>query len=729
MNDKYQMEIDEFAERFGKHRSDRIILYGIGRYTATLLEGLKGFRIVGLMDKDPANVGKEIFGLPVVDRDTAESCADMIVINTAETYWDVIYDRIRDIRIPVYYKNGEAAHKAEAVRRENPFRDLSYDALCAQIEAAEVVSFDFFDTLFQRCVCNPTDVFSLLGKKLEERQEAEWKMERQGTGRKSEQQEAAGTMASAGSTCLSGYMELRSKAKKEIRKNYSLDELYQQMEHMTGAPRAVIEHAKSREMELEKRILVPREPMLSGLKRALRSGKEVYIVSDMYLPESFYREVMGQYDISIPAGHILLSNVLDSSKSDGTMWRYYAENIVKGRKALHIGDDHKADMEEAAKYGLETYLAPNAWSLLSVSSLRDMASHIRNNYDTVIMGCILKELLQNPYIFAHTEGKVEIRDNDEMGYCVFGPVILTFLLWLLEKSREDGVEKLVFMARDGYFLTEDFEYLCRRMGERRECCYLGISRQLAMTASIESWQDLMEYVSMPYTGSVTELFEDRLGIRDVREMADKPLEDYVREYLPEIEAYIAGIRKNYLSYVGKMGLDDGCAVVDLGYYGNNQRYLNRLIKGQMPGYYFNANLSEKNGNAGSQRMQACFQNKDDSTGEKSRILKKQIYLESFLTAPYGMVKAVDADGNFVCGEEKKNQQYFQAKIEMNRGVKQFIEDYIELFGGFGLKPDTEFVDRYYGCCFGGGMEFADEVKRSFYNDNAMMNRVESAVFY
>ena len=44
MNDKYQIEIDEFSDRFAKYKDARIVLYGIGRYTATLLEGLKGFR-------------------------------------------------------------------------------------------------------------------------------------------------------------------------------------------------------------------------------------------------------------------------------------------------------------------------------------------------------------------------------------------------------------------------------------------------------------------------------------------------------------------------------------------------------------------------------------------------------------------------------------------------------------------------------------------------------------
>ena len=101
MNEKYQIEIDEFKERFENYKGARIVLYGIGRYTATLLDGLKDteFRFVGLMDKDPDNLGKVILGVPVIDRHTAEQSADMVVINTSETYWSVIYNRIKDIKL------------------------------------------------------------------------------------------------------------------------------------------------------------------------------------------------------------------------------------------------------------------------------------------------------------------------------------------------------------------------------------------------------------------------------------------------------------------------------------------------------------------------------------------------------------------------------------------------------------------------------------------------------
>ncbi len=698
MSDKYQIEIDEFVRNFAKYKNLNIVIYGIGRYTATLLEGVKGFRFVGLMDKDPKNTGKKIFGLPVVNQATAEDIADMIVINTSETYWNVIYDRIQGARIPVFYKNGEKAKKKIDIKFENPFKGLSCKELYLQIDVSEVISFDFFDTLFMRSVCNPQDIFLILEKELEK-------------------------------NVITNFLETRNKAKKRIRRNYSIDELYSQIQKVSGISAGLAEHIKSKELELEKKQLVPRWEIIYGLRRALESGKIVYIISDMYLPELFYRGILEQYHISLPAGHILLSNRLDKNKADGTMWKYYSENIVKGRRALHIGDNQKADIKEPVKCNLGTYLVPSAWDLLSVSSMQKATLHICGDYESAIIGCVLKELFCNPYTLENSNGMIKIDNNYKMGYCVFGPVILSFLFWLLQQSKKDSVRKLIFMSRDGYFLKEDFEYLCELRGEKIENCYLGISRQLAMTAAIESYEDLMEYASMPYTGNIVELFEDRFEIKGVREIIGKQLEGYIEDYLPDIKKYIAYIRKNYLHYIENIELDNDCAIVDLGYYGNNQKYLNKLLKRKISGYYFNANLSKQNKNIKYQKMMTCFQRREDYTGENSQVLKHMIYLESFLTAPYGMVKAVDRNGTFICGLQKSNQEHFKDKVEINRGVKRFIQEYINLFGEFKIPQNLEFIDWYYGYCFNGAFEFAEKVKKSFYNDNAMMNRIESMLFY
>lgn len=149
MSNKYQSEINDFIKKFQGFQDKRIVLYGIGRYTATLVENLHGFHIVGLMDKDLANVGKDMFGLPVLDVEEVEKRADLVIINTAESYWKVIYQRIQSLSIPVYYRNGERAQLEMENIIEIPYWESSLEDLRNQIGEADIISFDFLIHYFQ----------------------------------------------------------------------------------------------------------------------------------------------------------------------------------------------------------------------------------------------------------------------------------------------------------------------------------------------------------------------------------------------------------------------------------------------------------------------------------------------------------------------------------------------------------------------------------------------------
>ena len=82
-------------------------------------------------------------------------------------------------------------------------------------------------------------------------------------------------------------------------------------------------------------------------------------------------------------------------------------------------------------------------------------------------------------------------------------------------------------------------------------------------------------------------------------------------------------------------------------------------------------------------MKACFQKPDDKTAEHSEVLKRMIFLESYLTAPYGMVREVTSEGKFITAKSRGNQKCFDRKEKINDGVRQYIQDYIELFGFVG----------------------------------------------
>ena len=52
------------------------------------------------------------------------------------------------------------------------------------------------------------------------------------------------------------------------------------------------------------------------------------------------------------------------------------------------------------------------WLLLL---FRDLADHVCSTYSSVIAGCILKRLFQNPYVLNNRDGKIWIKDNMDIG--------------------------------------------------------------------------------------------------------------------------------------------------------------------------------------------------------------------------------------------------------------------------------------------------------------------------
>lgn len=695
---KYQIEIDEFKEHFSKYKDKKIVLYGIGRYTVTLLEGVGDFCFIGLLDKDPGNIGKRICGIPVISTEEAERNGDIIIINTSETYWDIIFKRIEHLKIPVYYKDGRRAEKKKEEENYNPYFNLSKEDYMLAIDEADIVSFDFFDTLFMRSVCNPRDIFSVLEIEFKDR----WKYEK-------------------------SYIEVRNIAKGKLQKNYSFHELYTEITRIAGITDELSNLIQERELELEEIFLVPRKDVIECLKYALSVGKKVYIISDMYLPKSFYQQILIKNNVEIADERILVSCELGCDKESGTLWDYFS-SLLERKKAIHLGDDKISDIDMPQKYGIKTKLIPSAWNMFEASSIKGIIPAITDLYSSIIMGSVMAVLFNSPFLFTHEKGIIEIAGEYEMGYCVFGPVILTFLLWLLREGKADAVDRFIFMSRDGYLLQKDFNLLCDSLEEMHDNSYIGISRQLAMTASIETDEDLKSFLSMPYSGSITEMFEDRLDIKGLEDEKGKDIGYYIEKYGKEIWDRVEGIKKKYLKYINDQKLDDRCGIVDLGFYGNNQRYLNKLLGTKMSGYYFSANLSSKNDNTKNQPMKACFQKEEDGLAENSQIMKRMIYLESFLTAPYGMVKDISTNGEFITAPNRENQRHFKDKEKINGGVKEFIADYEYKKNLVDIEINTEFIDKYYGVCFGGYIDFSSQIKSSFYNDNAMMNRIESSLF-
>lgn len=708
---KFDYEIESFAEAFKEKKACKIALYGTGRMTATLLERLRGFHIIGLLDRDEELIGKSVYGVSVIDREEAEQKADILIINTTESYWNVIYNRIRDWNIPIYFRNGQRAEESVSSGPE----DLEYwnKAYLEQtILGYDVISFDIFDTLVMRKVLDPIDVFRLTEKKIRRQlgKNVEFVLYRK---------RAAGLLTDP-----------------------TIDEIYEKVQELMKCSREMCQAMKQCEWETELSLLIAREDIVS-LCKSLQKKKEVYFISDMYYSSAMLQDILRCAGIEAEPSQIFVSCEKRKSKGNGDLWEYYQNTVVKGRRAIHIGDNENADCQKAEQQGVDSFFVMNAVDMLKRSSMRTALPKAVTLYASMALGLCVSRIFNSPFAFHDTKGVVEFKNSEEAGYCLFGGVAYSFLLWTLKQAYLDGIEELLFFAREGYLLIEQYHYLLALLKiDGPKAVYLEISRRAIMGASVSCKEDIYDLARFPYDGTVQDFFRDRFGVRveDVTYenvlMADiqkdeKKLFGMLNRYMPEIDCSLKCEQKGYRKYFESMNIGNNFAVIDSILYGNTQYYLGKFLGKRTKGYYFSVCLEANNRCIADNEMKGCFQKKTDCSGRDTAVFRYASILEAFFTSPEGMLINIKESGEKNYAERMTNQMKFEVRRKMQKGVLHFIKDMIDLQKEREIEhlaSDEQYTDFLFGCFMDNGFEPSNEMKDSFYYDNGMLNKREVPIW-
>src|SRR5690606_6421067 len=103
-----------------------------------------------------------------------------------------------------------------------------------------------------------------------------------------------------------------------------------------------------------------------------------------------------------------------------------------------------------------------------------------SNLDSSIVFGLLATRFFSDTVSAHPDPGSMYGDGsaEAIGYGVLGPVVLSFCQWLWGKAKQDGVEHLFFLAREGQFVKEVFDVLAGQAGPVRTS-YLVVSRRAA----------------------------------------------------------------------------------------------------------------------------------------------------------------------------------------------------------------------------------------------------------
>lgn len=688
-----------------EYRERRLAIYGIGAVAETLLGLLADYRVVGLMDRDPQNVGKQIYGKRVLAPEEVLSDVDTIIIGSSDVYWRTIFQRIAHLKTAhgkeILFTNGDLGGLDFTVEmiRDNPYWERTASSFRRLIDDHEVISFDIFDTLICRKLARTDDLFAVVDRQ-------------------------AAKLLPPGCS----FLQLRREAESRCRQRdpwCDIHQIYRDMTEWGGLPPDVTEALKQMELATEYRFAEPRCEVIDLYDYALRQGKPVYLLSDFHLPGELLTPLLEKVGVH-GYRQLLVSCAAKGAKLDGRLWRRYRQ-LIDNRRALHIGDNEQADIRQAEAVGVTAGKLMGLEELLLNSSVQELSAAAQGLTDHHLLGQIQHRWFRNPFALGATRGVPAVETLEDFGYLFIGPLLYNFFNWLLPQLAAGGFDRVLFLAREGYLL----ERLYRRLGKQLglagmpDSIYFKTSRRMATVAALESGADIAASLQDSFSGTAKQLLQRRFGLDCPEEddserlvNSDPRLLQLTERHAAEILANAADERRCYRDYITGLGLREGMhlALVDIGLKGSIQHALRRIFPADYQGFYVTGLAGAANPYALGDRFRALYPVVAAAGKEPNQVYRYHILFESALVSPEGMYIRACPEGRFVNGPQFSNQRLFEQKQALHRGAENFVCELFATVGEVGRLASTALVEQLFGLPMGECCRIAECVKSLFYVD-------------
>ncbi|SAL59094.1 hypothetical protein AWB65_05277 [Caballeronia humi] len=539
------------------------------------------------------------------------------------------------------------------------------EQLAAKVAEVEVVSFDVFDTLFVRPLCDPEDLFDVVGKRFDI---AEFRSLRR----------AAQTKA---------FQTMHANGLKEI----TLDGIYESFGKLPVDPAL----PRQTEYDLELALTMPNPELVDWFVQ-LAGSRRVVITSDMYLPQAFFEDLFAKH--GLPKLPLFISSARNATKRDaGELFDIVAVEIgVTPDRILHIGDNELSDIRRAAERGLATFHY--------VDSRRTrLPARVSTPAASIAYGL--------PRSFPE---KIEPQSFEALGFEIGGPAAFAFLHWIRQSAERDAIDLVLFMSRDGYVLKRIEER--GDGGEFPRCEYFRSSRTaltLAATNETNFESRLPFLLSGAEELSPFELLE-RIGVAppDDQVMQDIGLGPEVRLSDANIELFRSFlwswrweilktcriVRAGLHNYLQELGVADGMriAVVDVGWNGTTQEAFDLALQGlydiELFGYYLClTDQPECNRRKKTLRMASLLSSESVGRGKVDQVYMNRVAVELYFSAPHAAVIGYDFDtsGRVHSVEDvgRGNTEGLGATAEaILRGIERYSAYASRVYGSVGVDP-------------------------------------------
>ena len=436
----------------------------------------------------------------------------------------------------------------------------------------------------------------------------------------------------------------------------TLDEIYAVAAERWPADADAFDELRSAELDLERRTIVPRRWLIESLAGLESEGRRFVLLTDTFFERPFIEELVTAVGASHLLDDLVVSNEVRARKDTGDVWDLIAER-EQPERWVHIGDNEFSDIQQAADRGIGTLYLPHAGSIASAAGfdLGTVAAEERRP-TSIVAGAGLASMM------GERPDRDHARTPDEFGYGVVGPLMAAFVSWIRRRAVADGVDRLLFVARDGYLPMRVMQQLDRADPDRRVASnYFLTSRRAALRVAVGG-DELDEAIDVAlgaawYGGTVSSFFDARFGWSlepDVlADIADRSVElprdeSMLRDAIVSVADRLRELgrreRAAFDRYVATIGLDANGhhALVDLGYSGTTQRLLSGALPGRTSGYYA---VLTRAGTAMPETA-ACFGD-DVVWNDANLIFNHQRIFELICAAPHGQVAGLSGDGGSV----------------------------------------------------------------------------------
>ncbi len=189
-------------------------------------------------------------------------------------------------------------------------------------------------------------------------------------------------------------------------------------------------------------------------------------------------------------------------------------------------------------------------------------------------------------------------DYYRFGWEKFGPFLYGYIRWLRRSIKDSSVDQVFFLARDGFMMKQAFQLID---GDQIRCEYMYVSRKSLRQALLwrcGTYEESLRYLTRERFVTLGKLLEYYgFDEKEREEIGEKYKQNLFRDYRYDSLKECSEIRELYtelktlidfhsrqqddllFKYLQQLNLSGNCAVVDIGWHGSMQYYLEEFLSG------------------------------------------------------------------------------------------------------------------------------------------------------